>query len=195
MEITGVFLPNSFEEHQKHQLKTGLSWSQIGQKEEATGEIGSGNPESGNWIKQSHHVQIFFEGLQKGMMIWRWCPKLTDCLILLELLSRKKILRAAAPVRILAWISTLILQLHLQWLRIREDYPIPELIFGIVGYRFIPHYSWDKPIIAYSYAFISLSHVTCAQKYAFHADIWIIHHTTHNLHLSKLELMQLHHWT
>jgi hypothetical protein len=45
------------------------------------------------------------------------------------------------------------------------DYPILELVFGIVGDRFIPHYSWDKPVIAYSYAFISLLHVTCTQKY------------------------------
>jgi hypothetical protein len=95
-------------------------------------------------------------------------------------------LRAAAPVRGLAWISALIPQLHLHRLGIREDYPIPELILGIVGDRFIPHYSWDKPVIAYSYAFISLSHVTCTQNYAFHADIWISHHTRHTLQLSKL---------
>jgi hypothetical protein len=85
--------------------------------------------------------------------------------------------------------------LHPHRLGIKEDYPIPKLVFGIVGDRFIPQYSWDKHLIAYSYAFISLSHVTCTQKYAFHIDIWISHHTTHNLHLSKLKTMQLHHWT
>jgi hypothetical protein len=89
------------------------------------------------------------------------------------------ILRAAAPIRGLAWISALIQELHPHRLGIRQDYPIPELVFGIVGDRFIPHYSWDKSVIAYSYAFISLSHITCTQKYAFHADIWISHHTTH----------------
>jgi hypothetical protein len=89
----------------------------------------------------------------------------------------------------------MILQLHLHWLGIREDYFILELVFRIVGDRFIPHYSWDKPVIAYSYACISFSDATCTQKYAFHANIWISHHTTHNLHLSKLKPMWLHHWT
>jgi hypothetical protein len=52
-------------------------------------------------------------------------------------------LRAAAPVRGLARISALIPQLQPHRLGIRVDYLILEVVFGIMGDRFIPHYSLE----------------------------------------------------
>jgi hypothetical protein len=86
----------------------------------------------------------------------------------------------------LVWIRTLSPQLKLHRLGLRVDYHILELVFGIVRDIFIPHYSWDQPLIAYSSGFISLSHVNCTQKYEMHADVCFSYHTLHNLHPSIL---------
>ena len=52
-----------------------------------------------------------------------------------------KSLRAPAPVVSLDQISALSPQAQPHRLGLRVDYPIPELVFGLMGYRLIPHYS------------------------------------------------------